>query len=384
MLLLVGCNQPEYEGGRSVGSSELSLDLTIGSLDDGHTALTPVGAVLLDRRGRLYVQQAQDPGFRVFGSRGEFLQTIGRRGDGPGEFRSMNAVGWQGDALYVIDNTLSRVTLFSQDGEVLDDFPLKLRGGGRAGFPTPWGLWADGRVVFRTQPARQSEGQAHVSHTILFDRLGQVADTIVSTVWPNLTFSAAGSSGPFTANQPFSSRSAFALAPDGKSLVLIEWDPDDESPNPEFQVRRWAVPATGNFHRSFAFEPHPIPATVIDSVVERLASRTIEGRGPLFRNPVAGARVVRRSIYIPRYSPPVTYITIGMDGTIWLRMGEVDDEGRAQWRVLSGAGDSLRTIYLPAEHRVVAADGRFLVVLARGEFDEPYVLRYLLSDLSDA
>lgn len=54
----------------------------------------------------------------VFDSLGQLSATLGRRGDGPGEFRDLLSIGTLGDTLYVTDRGRQRVTYF-RDGQLL-------------------------------------------------------------------------------------------------------------------------------------------------------------------------------------------------------------------------------------------------------------------------
>lgn len=104
-----------------------------------------VAAVLLDD-GSIAVADAGNHNVRVFAASGDSAASIGRKGDGPGEFRQIGAV-WRvaGDSLAVWDFQVSRLTVFSRDGSL-----------GRVIVPQPapsgsyhpmWGLFGDGSFV---------------------------------------------------------------------------------------------------------------------------------------------------------------------------------------------------------------------------------------------
>ncbi len=59
------------------------------------------------------------PTIYVFDSSGRLLNTLGRSGDGPGEFRTVHSLAvLQGDSLAVIDENAARLTVFGPDGGV--------------------------------------------------------------------------------------------------------------------------------------------------------------------------------------------------------------------------------------------------------------------------
>jgi hypothetical protein len=97
----------------------LSEELRIGSAD-GADALARIASLTFDRQGRIYVLEPENQRVRVFGSDGTALADLGRRGDGPGEFRLPLHMGWVGDTLWVFDVAASRVTLWHQHARVYD------------------------------------------------------------------------------------------------------------------------------------------------------------------------------------------------------------------------------------------------------------------------
>ena len=64
---------------------------------------------------------------RVRGAGGE-LQTIGRNGGGPGEFRSITALGWRRDTLWSYDNRLRRAQGFVRGTALLRAVPIARSG----------------------------------------------------------------------------------------------------------------------------------------------------------------------------------------------------------------------------------------------------------------
>lgn len=62
--------------------------------------------------------------FRLFGRDGRFEGTVGREGDGPGEFRRISEVVEWGDGLGVFDSETGRLSLLSKDFEFTGSLPL--------------------------------------------------------------------------------------------------------------------------------------------------------------------------------------------------------------------------------------------------------------------
>lgn len=104
---------------RAEGSDAWSLRLeevlAIGSME-GDDSFGRVMDIAWDGRGRILVADDLGPHVKVFGADGSYVRTIGRAGEGPGEFSQP----WQlavdaGDSLYVWDAGRSRILVFSPD-----------------------------------------------------------------------------------------------------------------------------------------------------------------------------------------------------------------------------------------------------------------------------
>ena len=72
-------------------------------------------SIAVDGAGRIYVSDSKPEIIKVFGSDGKFLHTIGREGEGPGEFKNAY-IGVHGSKLVVHDPGLSRTTVFDTSG----------------------------------------------------------------------------------------------------------------------------------------------------------------------------------------------------------------------------------------------------------------------------
>ena len=120
-------------------------DLRIGvEMGDSLYMFNRVGQIAVDRQGRMYVA---DGGMkiRMYGPDGKFIRAFGRRGQGPGEFTSIDRLWFAGDTLVVTSLGARRATLFSPAGEMLATWDLRLADGGRAELlarrPNGWLAW---------------------------------------------------------------------------------------------------------------------------------------------------------------------------------------------------------------------------------------------------
>ena len=88
----------------------------IGSLNGEHDAFGRVMDIAVDGRGRIFVADDALHHVKVFSADGRYEGTIGRQGEGPGEFNSpWNVSVDRTDSLFVWDVGRSRITIFTAE-----------------------------------------------------------------------------------------------------------------------------------------------------------------------------------------------------------------------------------------------------------------------------
>lgn len=95
--------------------------MRIGSLEGGPSEFGRIRSVVADREGRVYVADNLSSEVRVFGADGSYISTIGRRGEGPGEFGDLYSLAWLGSELAVMDPRNARIGRFSEEGTWIDE-----------------------------------------------------------------------------------------------------------------------------------------------------------------------------------------------------------------------------------------------------------------------
>lgn len=87
--------------------------------DDEAIAFHMPSDLAVDTQGRLYVLDTGNHRVQVFGPDGKYLKTIGRQGQGPGEFFMPNALDFdvQGN-LYICESQAARIQAIAPDGQI--------------------------------------------------------------------------------------------------------------------------------------------------------------------------------------------------------------------------------------------------------------------------
>lgn len=158
----------------------LEEDLRIGTASNSGPAVEQFGSIAsiaADSRGRIYVLDRMSHDIKVFRSDGTFSHTIGREGQGPGEFAFPNAAAvGTGDTIWVVDDGTARYSAFAPDGSFLTSYPRRIQGylGSTSG-----GFLEDGRYVGWTPGFPDGrEGARMLHYPLVYSRSFQHADTL--------------------------------------------------------------------------------------------------------------------------------------------------------------------------------------------------------------
>ena len=371
-----------------VASTELTFNPR-GAADPGTN-------FVISADGELFVAQWQDQTIQVIGEAGEVIRTIGRSGEGPGEFISLSAIWLAGDTLVATDRQLMRVNSFATDGRFLDsrkwvsDFER-------------WSVDEAGTLVIYTPGSPPStilaNGLALVSPNsmvrppqdppdpgprrggfrsplLTMDEHGQIVDTLAWDEFPWMEFNMARDGRHFRIQVPFQREIHTAVMPGGGGVIVVR---EDDSAGPSVLVTRIGPSADAVFSRTYSYTP----ALLTDDLFRRALNETEVGE--MFRMP-GGERddapesaefegPVRRSGVLPEILPTVTSVVVGQDESIWVRREEQEGEF-AQWTVLDGTGEVLGVVTLPRRQEVVAARGAVMVVVEEDELGRASLVRY--------
>ncbi len=79
-----------------------------------------VGSIAVDDEERIFISDWKELHIKVFSKKGEYLKTIGRKGQGPGEFQRISGMQiTHHQELMVFDMSIRRLSFFSLDGEFI-------------------------------------------------------------------------------------------------------------------------------------------------------------------------------------------------------------------------------------------------------------------------
>ena len=149
----------------------------IGSLAGEESALFRVEAAVQLPDGRIAVANAGSGEIKVFGEAGEHVWSVGRLGDGPGDFRDLAALGVHDDRILAYDSEPSRITAIDFGGQIVGATQVEFAsrqyertGGVAGGLAMARGMpavgWLGRGVLILHEERSQSRGRVVLGETV--------------------------------------------------------------------------------------------------------------------------------------------------------------------------------------------------------------------------
>jgi len=343
--------RPLHEGVASL-VEELSIGVAEGAEE---YMLGEVADIALARDGSIYVFDRQVPVVRHYDADGKFIRSIGRRGEGPGEYRSTSGIATMRDGRLLLWDTGNwRINVYSASGDVLTQWttPSGTSGSSTATYSRAILVDTAGLVITRKTIFRGNDFRNRPTVWLRFRPDGTPLDTIHAPPPPREPGQLSAISGPasVTLEIPFGPKRIVVMSPLG---YLIAGLPDRYA----FELHQTGRPVV-SVRRDV--KPQPV------SRAERAdARREVEERMRR-TDPVWSWN----GPDIPDVKPLYADIQVGLDGRIWVAVipevstrigstsggGGVGPPGSQRPAVKGPPSDPPR----PALYDVFEPDGRYL------------------------
>lgn len=312
--------------------------LAIGETDG--SGFGSVAGAVLGANGGVIAADGQALELQFYDRSGRLTARSGRRGEGPGEFRSIRALlRCGGDSAFVYDPVALRISIFAPDGRYVRAIDLRSTG---ISMP-PYDAYCNGggTLVFVN---RSPSPPAAIG-----PRRPVVELTALSTSGEGLK-----SLGSFPASERyFTGREdmprplgALTLVAAGPSSIHVSWG-RGEARGSRVEIRRVRVDGTPT--RSATVE---IPRT---RVTNRQVQAYIEARAEAQRNKSDGARVraLLEALRFPDEFPPLGRMLVGSGGELWLSEYQLPAADSVRWHVIAPDGAPRASMMLPASFDVL-------------------------------
>jgi hypothetical protein len=175
--------------------------------------------IIADDEGNFYLLDAQLSEIKVYSEDGEYLRTIGREGEGPGEFRgAFNMFRVPGGNIGVLQTFPGKIVVLTPDGDPAGDFPLPDIAD--EGFRVLLGAQYAGDKLAMTYMVNQpsQEGFSQNNHLALVDKDG-TQETRLHSQKSTFTVAAA----IFAEKEWDSFRNRWTAAPDGRAFSPVNF-----------------------------------------------------------------------------------------------------------------------------------------------------------------
>lgn len=358
-ILAAACfEQPpdeERRPARPWASNDTWIDAELAAESDDALHLSRVEDLAVDSRGRVYVRDGLRRDVLVLDSMLDLLATIGRDGEGPGEFKWVGHLQvLPGDSLLVFDGQLDRLTVFAEHYDtsrstvVPDVSGLWRMRGPRAGY-----LAMDREAFYAGEDAAADEERYDV-YSILDESAQSYALDSVLTVPSSETLIMRGRGVVSIRDHPYGreglvgmlAAGGFAYASSGALSVSV-------------------VGPEGQPLHSFAYPLAPLAVSRADLQAE------IDKDSVFADVLVAGA---------PYTWPPLVGLETDDRDRIWLGLRSSRTEW--EWAAFTPDGGHVGSVSLPAGLRVIAVSEGKLFGVLKDDLDVPRIRVYDIREAS--
>ncbi len=283
------------------GEATLVPEISIGELDGPEELLFgSIRSIAVDHRRNVFVFDGQAQHVRVFDSDGAYVGTIGRRGEGPGEFGSAEAIAILPDGRLVVrDPGNRRIAVFAPNTEQWDHWGYDP---GNYGSNSPLHTDAQGRTYLITRDPSSTDW---VRHIIVLGPDGAHLDTLPEPSSPHeppvivAEGEVEGGSAKYTQPVPFAPSFQWTIHPSGHFVTGLPADYRIELTRDDGVLRIERITDPAPVHDDEG-------ARQRESVERRLQSNI---PGWTWDGPS-----------IPEHKPFYRQLLAGRDGRIWVRL----------------------------------------------------------------
>lgn len=312
------------------GSPSLAIGEAAG--DESHLIFHEIRGAISLVDGSIVVADGGASELRVFDSAGRFTKRFGREGDGPQEFRSIDWINrCGGPTVFVYDALRSRMTEWSTDGQLLDDFTVQSP---REGLP-PYAVecgpdegfivlgWPDIVNIAASGAYRPSVELGTATANGQFVK-------VIAKVEGGDRFRTANNDGPIPLGR------TTTVGASGTSIIVGTAD--------SFYVD--VLSLDGSRHAVGLSRPRAALTRQVrnDWIEERIRDLPPDRQ-------VVHRRRLRNADFLPDSLPAYTGFHVDQKGLVWLQPHPVPGQPDAPWEVLTITGEPIAQVSLPSSFR---------------------------------
>ena len=339
---------------------------------DPDVPLTRITALAVRENGELLLTDVALKAALHLNADGSLRQTIGRAGDGPGEFSSPQGVGLIGDSIWVGDPFAGRIEVFGVRGEPLRTINATLEGADASDYAlVPRRILSDGSLLM-TPPgvsaSRLLRGESTEQRIVAMATDGanvRELTTIPTHARDFVQFERG--MGP----NPIQTSPIYAASPKGEWLAVVTRDFPESANSSTYSVTVLDVWGDTAWSVTQPYEPVPVAPDYYDAWMESRSPGSTTTEDPGVANLLAAAK---RATSLPDFHAPATEVVMGTDGSVWVARELVVGEP-TRWDVFSARAELLAQATGPPGFRLLHASVDALWGQMIDELDTPSLVR---------
>lgn len=350
-----------------------SVDREIGSLDDPATSFGRV-VDLAPHGQNIVVLDALSASLREFSPDGALVRTMGRKGEGPGEFMGPARVGVLPSGFWVWDALQNRISQFTTSGvhRATRRLPMPPRGRleihGALSDSVYAGTILEPALLGGTSPNRVI--LAVRTQSLTLDTLTSISQEQAFFTIPLPGLPGGGLAGP----QPLGHVAQWASSAAEGALYTAD---HRSGPPDTLVVSRIALDGEVRWTFRTPFTPVPVSNERYDAEIRRIVSMFDRLRAQGAPTPGDPDGAARAAIRRPRSLPSATGLVVGGADVLLLRREPSPPNQGQRWTLVED-GKPTRDIMVPPNIKVMAMRGEYLWGVRKGDFDVETVVRLRL------
>lgn len=286
--------------------------------------------IAIDAKGRVLVSDGQANNIKVFDAAGKFLKTIGKAGQGPGDFNYPSDIEIANGRLYVRELMNGRISIFDAEDRYISSIPTPREGGS---WRTLRAL-PDGRFVVEKE--KMDRANPTGSQEAILELYSEELES-VKTIYTHPVLRNKYITEPQRTNVPipFPARVFWDLMPDGKVAIGYSGKYEVELFDPD----------RGRL-AGFQHTTAPIEVTARDK--EQFFAGITYSYGTSSGGMVAGSRgapdFVRKLTEFPKFKPPFQDLKVDREGNIWIQPSGAGEDAPAAFDTFDRRGAFLGSV----------------------------------------
>ncbi len=281
----------------------------------------------LDDKGRVYVSDGKANDIKVFDAAGSFVKTIGRSGQGPGEFTFLWESEFSRGRLFVRELISKRATIFDAEGKFIKSVPEE--------GPFRWRSMAalpDGRILVQKELINFNDKSAPQEFVL---DLHSADIAFIKTIYRHEIRRNKFIRDPVAANVPipFAANVHWAVLPDGKIAIGYSESYEIEIHDPD----KGKVASIKH-----AYEPVEVSAADKKDHFDRMTINTtlVGDDGSRASGIKKGAPdYIIKNTEFPKFKPAFNNIRADAQGRIWVQLSErINEKDGPRMDVFDRAG----------------------------------------------